>query len=283
MPADYKKQLDSMRENYLNYQSHKEKLKQEVIDLFGKDIFKDYFVPDDFDYRKLKPDYFANPTRQIMAFPFEQSQFDELIGMEKKMLNQPIIFNYKGHTIHGGYFYGIKNGKVVLFALSITTDSNQRLAEHPKLDKYKFSIKLDMLINGHEPLALLRFDSLGSHPNLISNGQIALDNFSVQALSQPHIHKNDEFTQVVCSENLDYTTAYPVPDKITTMKGSDDPLYFKTCIDNFFKLANVKAKINVSSPKVKDYYYYDFNDNLFDWDNISPSYNTDILNGGMER
>lgn len=281
MVDDYKKQLNSMRKNYLNYESHKARLRAQAIDLFGKDIFHDYFVPDNFNYESMSQDYFVKPTRQLVALPFDQAQFDELIKMEKKMLNAPIIFTSKGHTIHGGYFYGIKDGKVVLFALSITTDSDKLMAERPVLSEYKFTIKLDMLINGDEPLALLRFDSLGNHPNLIENGQLVAGSLDVNTLNHPHVHKNDEMTQVLCDENLDYTTAYQVPDKITGMRDSNDPLYFKTCIDNFFKLANVKAKINVSSPKVRDYYYYDYNNNLFDWDNIFPTSNKDLLDRGM--
>lgn len=282
MIDNYKKHLDTMNEKNKNYEGHKAKLRAQAIDLFGKDIFHDYFVPDNFNYGNLSQDYFMKPTRQLVALPFDQAQFDELINMEKTMINSPVLFNHKGHTIHGGYFYGIKDGKVVLFALSITTDSNKLMAEHPVLDKYKFTIRLDMLINGCEPLILLRFDSVGNHPNLIENGKILNSSLDVNVLNCPHIHKNDEMTQVLCDENLDYTTAYQVPDKIAGMRDANDPLYFKTCIDNFFKLAHVKAKINIASPKVRDYYYYDYNNSLFDWNNIFPTSNKDLLNGGMQ-
>ncbi len=281
MLDSHKKQLDSMRDNLINYEEHKTMLKTQAIDMFGKDIFSDYFVPDNFNYKDLSQDYFKNPTRQLVALPFEQSQFDELLSMEKKMLNSPITLNQKGYYIHGGYFYGVKDGKIVLFAFSITTDAKTQMVKHPQLNNYKFSIKLDMLINGYEPLSLLRFDSLGNHPNLIVNGQIAQDSQSVEILNTPHIHKNDEITQVLCDNNLDYTTAYRVSDKVSDMREANDPLYFKTCINNFFNLAHIKAKINVASPKVKDYYYYDYNNSLFDWDNIFPTSNKDLIDRGM--
>ena len=48
------------------------------------------------------------------------------------------------------------------------------------------------------------------------------------------------------------------------------------------RLKNAKAKINIASPKVRDYYYYDYNNSLFDWNNIFPTSNKDLLNGGMQ-
>lgn len=277
MATDFTSTLKSMHEKELHYDEHKAQLRKQAIAKYGKDIFTDYFVPQDFDYNNLSREYFQNPVRQEAALPYSDAQFREFMQMEKFMINEPIIFNHKGHTIHGGYFYGVKDNKVVLFALSITTDARRRMIDRPDLNAYKFSIKLDMLINGKTPLPLLRFDSTVDHNNFIVDGKVAPNNESIEILPAPHLHINDEKAQVLSSDNLDYTTAHRVPAIINEMQSSNDPLYFKTAIDNFFSMGNVKAKINTTSPKVRDYYYYDFYHTLFDWSTVHIDTNKDIL------
>ena len=119
MATDFTSILKSMREKELHYDEHKAQLRKQAIAKYGKDIFTDYFVPQDFDYNNLPREYFKTPVRQETALPYSDAQFREFMQMEKFMINEPIIFNHKGNTIHGGYFYSVKDNKVVLFASTI--------------------------------------------------------------------------------------------------------------------------------------------------------------------
>ncbi len=264
MEVNYNDRLIEMQKRLSKYDKLKGKLKVRAGKYFSKNIFNDYFLPDNFNFDALTEDYFRSPTRQEIAMPFSNKQFDKFIHMKKKMIGDPIMLKHKGHLIHGGYFIGAENGKKVLFAFSIITDAGTNIANYPNLEKYKFSIKLEMLVCGKSPLMLLRFDSIGAHPNLIKDGKVAQNSSDVEIIYTPHIHKNDEMTQVLCYDNLDYNTATKIKDKINEMKYSQDSQYFKTVIKEFMENCNIDVKLN---KEIQSNYFYDFNNYLFDFNN----------------
>lgn len=236
------KRLDIKNEIYSN-------LVAQASSVINEDFLTNYHLPQDFDFSEVDDRVFAERTCQTIPVPLDESVFNKFLNIEKKIINLP----FTNKSVHGCYLVGNDNGKPILFALSIVKKSD-----------IDYNIKLDVLVGGKEWLPLCRLDTFGpSHPNYFNSDKI-LD--VPQRAPTPHLYINNQLTEILCYDDLDYTTANYLPSLAYENNQENDSPLIKRAINYFFEATNINAPIN---EKIIDSYDYDSTNPLFDYTKIS--------------
>ena len=226
---------------------------------FGKNFFENFYLPKDFDLSTLSQDVFITRQNQKTIIPFSDELFKTFITMPKKPFSEIFQQNYKGKHITGIFLAGKHNGHNIVFALTIS-----RVLQYN--DYLNFCIKLDMNIMGKEWVQLLRFDSVGHpHPNYVKDGKIVTNKDEVELIPTPHLHVANQTDQILMLLDFNYMSARKVDFNYENFR-SDDKNLFKLSFDYFKKIANIDIKVN---SKIIDDYHYNFNNPLFDYDDIN--------------
>lgn len=222
---------------------------KEASSVLGEDFLLNYHLPQDFDFSQLNEIFFTERNPQTLALPFDDEVFNKFLTIEKQIINLPIMQK----DVHGAFLVANDNGKPIVFALSIV-----------KKTEIDLNIKLDVLVGGKTWLPLCRLDTFGpSHPNYFNSDKV-LD--VPQRAPTPHLHINNQLTQILCYDDLDYTTAnYLLSLAYENNQENDSPL-IKRAINYFFEATNINAPIN---EKIIDSYDYDSTNPLFDYTKIS--------------
>lgn len=248
------KLFDEFKQNEKNKQKLEKELIAQTKKELGKDIFKHYHLPADFDTKKLEDkEIFSGRFEEKHSFPFTDEQFDHFIGLEKFPITSPVVLNEKNNKIQGVYLAAKDNGRLILYALTIVNEGG-----YNEFDKT--TIRLEMSVGGKEWMSLLRLDNSGApHPNYIENrsggGRNLVDDYSqIKGINPPHIHKNCHDSEVIAHAYKDYTPATEI----------SEPVYdLKHALDYFMSHANIKAKINPEIAAAPNY-RFTYGQDLFD-------------------
>ncbi len=255
--ANIDKELRQMQKNAENYTERLAELRAEM-ERRGLDKYWVSGRTFDFDSLTQSDSIFKVGAKgpQKIAMPFTDKQFEKFREIPKKRIGAPFILTNKGKTITGTYLMGKDAGRPVIYALSIVRNSNEKYAYTD------FNIKLDMLVAGKEWLPLVRFDGLDNeHPNYIVNGKVAQSQDRVQKISGPHIHLNNETTQVLTTD-LSYTTARRAPAPIISKAKNKNQSFFKSSLDYVLSECGMSSEILASN---NPEYLFDFKQNLFEY------------------
>lgn len=253
------KTLEQYKENEKNFYQIKNRLIYNIQSKYGDKFFSEYWLPEDFDIKKLDEKTFETSYTQNMPLPFSNRLINLFISMPKKPYNDVYSFNKRGKNVTGTYLYSKHNGKPIVFAFSII----KNCAYNDFLD---FSIKLDVFIGGKEWLNLLRFDSLGApHPCYFQGKKVYENESDIIYAKAPHIHKNSFENQVLSCDNLDYTPAKEVNLNYQNLFSNDKSI-FKSSFIYFCKNANIKVPINEN---IIDDYHFSYNKPLYDLSKIN--------------
>lgn len=221
-----KNNLREIQENKLNETAQKAKVAAKIREA-GIDMAH-YWLPDQGVLDDLKPmQFFSKPRKQKTPLPYSSKDIRKFWEMPKTRLGQVAHCYTSDREVLGSYFVATENGgeKISLFALSIVCNANPQ-------DKYtRFSIKLDMFVDGKEWLPIMRFDASGRDPhrNFMKNGELVKSALDMDIVMPPHLHIADGFMQLYGTNLGNDTQAYNQhvlpPEEITLSINDKNPVF----------------------------------------------------------
>lgn len=229
--------INELQTKEQNYSALLEQLSGIAKEHYGETIMYDYTIPHNFNLEQLNENEIVARTEQAIAVPYNNRIFKELLSIPKKVVKNIFIKSNKGKNVQGMFLIG-KNqrGGHALFALTIVRD-----IKNPQ----DYSIKLDVKPQNKFWLPLARIDcSEGmSHPNYIINGKVVNSNEEIVRVPTPHIHINNQLTQVLFSDSLEYCLAKPLQHVVNKKTPYQTESTFMNLVNYMLKLANIKVRI----------------------------------------
>lgn len=238
-----KNDYSAILKNKDKYDNIKIKLLKNACKKLGYNVFKDFDLPQTFNYDCLNADYFNKTYTQTMSIPLTDNVFKMLTKLPKKAINTPFVFNSKDKRITGQYLLGNYNNKPVLYALSIIQNEKNANTE--------FNLKLDVCINGKEWIQLARFDSSGApHPNYYDENTYAKNSNEINYVPAPHMHYCIQRSQVLNGTKFDFMPAKHI--EIEKLK-NNNLSFVENSMKYFLDYTNIQEDLNLTALSTKDY------------------------------
>ncbi len=201
------------------------------------DVLGNFYLPQDFNFDKIKQLGISKMSLQTFQIPFKNEDIKTMIDMPKVQVTTPKISQDMGKIYHSVYLLGNHNGNKMLYLLSVQYSQNQ---SKPPVD---FHIKLDALVGGKTWFSLLRMDSIGKpHPNYFKDGIPCKEYLEVEKIRTPHLHRASYEAQLFTNTNS-YSNAEEFDfldyDNLNFADGS----IFDKLLNNF--LAQCHADVNI--------------------------------------
>ena len=213
-----------------------ERLSHTAKEKYGEDIMYNYSIPSNFNINTLDEKEIIARTQQEISVPYNNKVFKEMISMPKRVVKNIFIKNNKGKNVQGMFLIG-KNSKkdFALFSLTIVRD-----IKNPQ----DYSIKLDVKPQNKFWMPLVRIDcGMGMrHPNYLVKGNVVENNDMIVRVPTPHIHINNQLTQVLFYDNLEYSLAKPLEYVINKKTPYQTKNTLINLIDYVLKYANIKVR-----------------------------------------
>lgn len=244
-----KNNYSAILKNNNKYNNIKIKLLKTACKKLNCNVFKEFDLPQTFNYECLTADYFNKTYTQTMSVPLTDNVFKMLTNLPKKAINTPFVFNSKDKHITGQYLLGNYNNKPVLYALSIIQNEKQSTTE--------FNIKLDVCVNGKEWIQLARFDSSGApHPNYYDENSYAENSNEINYVPAPHMHYCIQRSQVLNGTKFDYMPAKHI--EIEKLQNNNLSM-IENSMKYFLDYTNIQEELNPTAINSTDYSTYLFN------------------------
>ena len=199
--SDKSKYIEELHERERNYVNLRAEQVEKAKTMYGENILEDYSLPKNFDLTNLNENDVCVRIDQTCPIPYSNKAFHEFINMPKKVINNIFIKNNKGKNVQGMFLLGKdSNGKYTLFALTII-----REIKNPK----EYNIKLDVCPQGKTWINVLRIDNEEglTHPNYLSYGHTVSHTEKINRIPTPHLHVNNQLSQVLFYDDLTHTEA----------------------------------------------------------------------------